>query len=154
MVSSIVKQQHAAEELFTRLQLSNPDARTIFVTSARGLRAVDAVAQALTQSIRATGSLVRSLSPSENAAGEAASLTVEELSNLQRARVAVGAAHGYSVIAADALLDHPRLLMLVAACDATVVVAKRGRTTRSDLTELRRTVVEVGGLLTAAVLIA
>jgi Mrp family chromosome partitioning ATPase len=77
-----------------------------------------------------------------------------ELTDVDRARRALSWPAGYTVVAAAGALESPKALILAAAVDAVLLLARPGRTMRTDLVRAREEIEAVGGSVVGAVLLS
>jgi hypothetical protein len=147
------------EMLFARLQLQAPSARSILLAPPRSERGVDQLAASLAGTIVAAGGKARLLAATTTepknvpAAVERMQVLETELVELERARRALGWPIGFTIAYAGGVLDTPAALVLAAAVDAVVLVARAGHTMRADLVQAKSDIEVSGGIVVGSVLL-
>jgi hypothetical protein len=145
--------------LFARLQLRVPAARSILFASPRNDVDTSALADEVAGAIIATGSRARVLHAEGGATGhheggpERMEVLESELTDLDRARRALQWPVGFTVASAPGVLENSTAIVLSAAVDVVVLVAKRGKTVRSDLVQAREDIEGAGGSVAGSVLL-
>jgi hypothetical protein len=76
-----------------------------------------------------------------------------ELSAPERARRALQWAEGFTVVCTQGVLESASAIMLAAAADAVVLVARQGQTMRPDLLRARAELEAGGGTVVGSVLL-
>jgi Mrp family chromosome partitioning ATPase len=76
-----------------------------------------------------------------------------ELTDVDRARRALTWPAGYTVVAAAGVLENPQALILAVAVDGVVLLARSGRTMRTDLVRAREEIEAAGGSVVGTVLL-
>ena len=157
--------------LYARLQLALPQVRTVLVAPPRSSLDPYPVAKELAALAAAAGCSVRLVAVS--AAGEAPSqgrpdpsaatttqddielLTLPEagLGNVERLREILAPARDLTVVSAGGLLDSPVSILAASIVGGVVVVARPGKTTRSDLSRVKLDVERAGGRIAGAVMV-
>lgn len=145
--------------LFARLQLSAPDARA-FLIAAADSTSTSEVAEDLAASIAKAGltvrlvELVRDESPDEpdDQKVQRQVLSSESKGNLSGLGQALKGFDGYTVLSGGSLIDHAATLLATKSADAVVLVASRGKTSRTDLARCKAEVQRAGSLVIGAVL--
>lgn len=142
--SAVVTAAPASELLYARLQLVAPGARTVLIAPARSSVRAAQIAQDLLGSAQGAGQSARLV--------DLGAVPSSEVSTAESARQTLNSFDGLTVVLGGGLLDSPWTLLVAAVVDAVVVVARRGRSSRLDLDQVRREVERAGGKIVGAVL--
>jgi hypothetical protein len=148
-----------ADLLFARLQLRAPDARSVLLVSARDWSNTPALGAELARAMVETGARARVLDVTGRWSGtlpdgvERMEVLESELNDLEHARRALQWLPGFTVASAGGVLESPTALILAAAVDAVLLVARQGRTMRNDLVQALEDIQGVGGRVVGSVLI-
>jgi hypothetical protein len=84
---------------------------------------------------------------------ETVKLTATELGDAQRTKSVLSGNEGYTVICGGGILDSAPTLLLAALADGVILVARRARTKRADLSAARAEIDRAGGRLLGAVFV-
>jgi len=143
--------------LFARLQLRAPEARSILVAAANDRDLASSISANLASTADEVGQrsrLVRVIEddapPPAGFPGEA--LTVARLGSVNEARDLLATFDGTTVICGQGILSSPTTLLLASVADATLIVAKRRKTSRAQLAAARLELERAGARLVGAVL--
>ncbi len=146
--------------LFARLQLRAPAARSVLLCPPRSEGGASDLASALAAAISQAGTKARLLDVTTSTRARAAGEGVEEmevleseLTDVDRARRALTWPAGYTVAAAAGVLENPQALILAVAVDGVVLLARSGRTMRTDLVRAREEIEAAGGSVVGTVLL-
>jgi Mrp family chromosome partitioning ATPase len=146
--------------LFARLQLQAPSARSILITAPHSGQHLSKLAGDLARAIISSGARVRLLdvTPSAGASDlgddvERMDVLESEMTDLERARRALNWPSGYTVLCAGGVMDSPAALILGAASDGVLLVARAGKTMRADLIQARDDIESSGGTVVGSVLL-
>jgi hypothetical protein len=144
--------------LFARLQLRMPGARSVLLCHPRSAEGTSELAAALTSAISRAGEKARLLDVTDSRAPtdgtqEPMEVLESELTDVDRARRALSWPGGFTIVAAAGALESPKALVLAAAVDAVLLLARSGRTMRPDLTRSREEIEAVGGSVVGTVLL-
>lgn len=146
------------EMVFARVQLRAPSARTLLFVSPRGSAGLSAIASGVALAAVQSGTRARLLditgavAPVPNGV-ERMEVLESELTELERARRALQWPLGMTVASAGGVLEAPSALVLSVAADAVVLVARQGRTMRSDMVLAREEIVSAGGRVVGSLLL-
>ena len=156
----------SAEELrltVARLRLRAPSVHSILITSPRLLPPVTEIGRGLARAAAESGLATRLIEVSEHADNQERSIPERkevafEITSL-RPNDAFDSAHVSALLSgsdlviatADGLLERAEALLLAAAADATVLVARRAGTARDDLVKSRSEVVRCGNQILGAI---
>ncbi|MGH2448461.1 MAG: hypothetical protein ACRDFS_07660 [Chloroflexota bacterium] len=130
----------SARMLFARIQILAREARSIAIVSPRSGVPVASLAGRLASAFREAGQIVAVIHLESDVLSASA---LEEMV----------ASQPDSLIVAGGLLDNPNALLSAAAVDAVILLARREKTRRSDLTTSRMELESVGARLLLAVML-
>lgn len=144
--------------VFARVQLRAPSARTLLFVAPRGARGLGEIVSGVALAAVQSGTRARLLditgaAPSAPSGVEQMEVLESELTELERARRALNWPLGITIASAGGVLETPSALVLSAAVDAVVLVARRGRTMRSDMVRAREEIVSAGGRVVGSLLL-
>jgi len=156
--------------LLARLQILAPEARSVLLARAQPEGTVEPLAREVAAAAAQAGfagRLARVPGSDDSRYGSAPSrlsglpdaeltelqIDMKELRETERARAALHAGGGYTVVAGGSILDSPETLLLCRAVDVVVLVGYRAKTLRSDLEAARDAVERAGGRLAGAVFV-
>ncbi len=126
--------------LGARLAVLASDARSVLLAGATSDVPTDGLARAVVTALGETGRGARAVDLADNP-------------DLAAGGSSASPASTVTVIAGRGLLDDPATLLTARRVDAIVVVVRRGRTTRRDLQEVRRELMEVGAPLVGSIVV-
>jgi hypothetical protein len=84
---------------------------------------------------------------------EVINLSAVELGDARKAKDILSAFAGYTVVCGGGILDSAPTLVAASAVDGAVLVARVGRTDRSDLSAARAEIERAGGTILGAILL-
>jgi hypothetical protein len=131
--------------LYARLEVMFPAAKAILVADATGDVDCEGVARNLTRFLCDRGRKARVLEVKSQATGQSGG--VEDWRSL------FAGFDGYTVVVGEGVLNDPATILAATACDAVVIVCRRGRTARADLERTRSRLDEAGARLAAGFLL-
>jgi hypothetical protein len=152
--SRVAKDHDAAGMLFAHLQLRAPEARSILLAPPRSGQLTASIGPALSELAHSAGHEVRLVDVANHdaRASKAAQLDQAVLWNRDNLRMALDGFTGLTIVMGQGILDSPQTVLAAGTVDAVILVARAGKTDRSDLAAAGHEVERAGGRLLGAVL--